>query len=361
MQTVFLGTCWDSVKSIDILKKSGYNIDKEYKGIIPLNLLLPEEQTVFNGLLSLLDLEYEKDVTNAGLAIFDEDWQYIYFTYPCVGLGAKDELGLMIGADNDQHKSAFLPMVFTPAKNPDDAGEYHIVTPKGKKIKVALTSIPGSDNRTRHYLLIKNKHFIFNIPFKASADDLSVAFVNESFDYGTFDECCKHFFKSGVKFSNMFKKAFTEKTFPNEGVVLVISKGKISQSEEYGASSIWQIIGCSHPDMIVLDANKNNPGEMPLSEAGTIFCSKACTATSHLLAGKSGEEPFILHAREPNKNLNHLPIHSGYSIGNVSPRFKQRFPEMFEKAKILAAGNLSYTMKQMSSAASVDDPALEDF
>lgn len=363
MQTVFLGTCWDSVKDISILTASGYDIEKEYKGIIKIERLLPEEQYIFNGLLSLLGLEYGKDVTNTGLAIFDADWQYIYYTHPAVGLGEKDQLGLMVGAGNATEKNVFIPMEFTPAKNSDDSGEYHLVCPNGKKVKVALTGIPGSDNKTRHYLIIKNKQFIFNIPFKAASDDLSTGFINNAFEYGTFNDCCKSFLKAGVKFSNMFKKAFSEGYFPSEGVVLVLSGGRISESEQYGRSSIWKVITSSHPDLIVLDSTKDNPGEMLLSEAGTIFCSAASSASKYLFAGKNGDDPYIVHVTAPKQNLNHLPDHSGYSIALVPPRFKAKFPQILEKAKAIAMGNFSATMKQLNSSSAIveADPALADF
>ncbi|AND75621.1 hypothetical protein [Nostoc phage A1] len=362
MQTVFLGTCWDSVKSIDILAQAGYNIEKETKGIIKLENLLPEEQEIFKGLCVLLDLKYGEDVTNVGLSIFNDDWQYVYFTYPCVGIGEKDQLGLMIGCGNSTEKAAFLPMVYTPGKD-DESGDYHLVTPKGKKVKVGLTSIPGSDNKTRHYLMIKNKSFIFNIPFKSASDDLSTGFVNSAFDDGTFHECCKSFLKAGVKFSTMFKKAFLDGYFPEGGVILVLAKGKISESEQYGRSSIWEVVSSSHPDLIVLDSAKETPGEMELKDAGTIFCSNACAASKHLFAGKSGQDPFIIwvKARNPN-NINHLPQHDGYQIALVPPKFKAKFPAMLEQAKQIALGNFQSNMKQLNTNnAMVDDPALADF
>ncbi|QLF85124.1 hypothetical protein [Nostoc phage YongM] len=361
MQTVFLGTCWDSVKSIDILAQAGYNIEKETKGVIKLEHLLPEEQYILSGLCGLLDLKYGEDLTNAGLAIFNDDWQYIYFTYPCVGIGEKDQLGLMIGASNATEKAAFLPMVYTPAKNEDESGDYHLVTPKGRKIKVGLTSIPGSDNRTRHYLMIKNKNFIFNIPFKAVNDELATGYVNSCFDDGTFHECCKSFLKSGVKFSTMFKKAFLDGYFPENGVILVLAKGKISESEQYGRSSIWEVVSSSHPNLIVLDSAKETPGEMELKEAGTIFCSNACSASKHLFAGKSGQDPYIIwvKARNPN-NINHLPLHDGYQIALVPPKFKAKFPAMLEQAKQIALGNFSANMKALNSV-EAEDTALADF
>ncbi|XAI95707.1 hypothetical protein [Dolichospermum phage Dfl-JY23] len=362
MQTVFLGTCWDSVKSIDILAQAGYNVEKEYKGIIKLEHLLPEEQHILNGLCGLLDLKYGEDLTNAGLTIFNDDWQYVYFTHPAVGLGDKDQLGLMIGASNSNEKAAFLPMVYTPPKNEDDSGEYHLVTPKNRKVKVGLTSIPGSDGKTRHYLMIKDKkNFIFNIPFKAANDELATGFVNSAFDDGTFHECCKSFLKAGVKFSTMFKKAFLDGYFPENGVILILAKGKISESEQYGRSSIWEVISSSHPELTVLDSAKESPGEMLLKDAGTIFCSNACSASKHLFAGKSGQDPFIIwvKARNPN-NINHLPLHDGYSIALVPPKFKVKFPAMLEQAKQLAVGNLSTTMKAMASMSAVE-AGLEDF
>ncbi|AND75529.1 hypothetical protein [Nostoc phage N1] len=365
MQTVFLGTCWDSVKNIEILSRAGYNIEKEYKGIVKPELLLPEEQGIFNGLLDLLGLEFGKDITNVGLTIFDEDWQYIYFTYPCVGLGEKDQLGLMIGAENGTEKAAFLPMQFTPAKEKDEAGEYHIITPKGKKIRVGLTSIPGSDGKTRHYLMIKNKSFIFNLPFKAVNDELSTAFVNESFDYGTFDECCKAFFKSGVKFSNMFKPRFIDGTFPAQGVILILKNGRISESEQYGRSTIWTIAGSSHPDLMVIDSNKNNPTEILLSDADTIFVSSACTASKHLFSGANNNDVYIIHAVGKNSrgNLDHLPEHKGYALSAVPPRFKTQYPGILEQAKKISLGALSSTMKQMTAIAQSNepDPDLDSF
>jgi hypothetical protein len=357
MALISVGNFCQSVKNNSILLSPGIKLIKgqKQKIFVSPDILTNDESAIFDSLCSLLGLEFGKHLDNYGISIFDESLQHTYYTSPSIGLGEGGVLGLMIGASDDTHKNAFLPLVYDG--KPDDdgliSGDYSIVKPDGKKVKCALISIPNpmDSTKTNHYIGIKNKVDQFQIPFKAASSDLNSAYINECWDEGHFQDVCKNFLQSSGSLSKMFKPCFIDGYFPSEGVLMLLANGQVQPSDQYGASSRWTLKWVSHPELIVNDITKDNPIPTPLVEIGSVFAPKSCKATSYCVTrfNKGQTAPYyVLHIKGLNKNGNnaHIPDHAG--CDNIalldfvlSDEILAAYPEVKEKTMALATTQIS--------------------
>jgi hypothetical protein len=375
MALVSVGNFCQSVKNNSILLSPGIELTEGKQNVfITQNLLSADEIVIFDSFLTLLGLKFGEHLDNYGLSIFDENLQHIWFTSPTIGIGEGGVLGLMIGASDITHKAAFLPLIFEG--KPDDdgviTGDYHIIKPNNTKVKCTLISIPNpmDSTKTNHYIGIKSKTDQFQIPFKSSSYDLSSAYINECWDEGHFEDCCRSLgFQATGSLSKMFKPCFTEGYFPSEGVLMLLTDGQIQPSDQYKASSRWTIKWVSHPDLMVHDKTKDNPVLMPLGEMGSVFAPNSCKATNVVITntGRGVKSTFyMIHIKGVNNNGNtgHIPDHAGCEhpgfIKHVlkSQEVLAMFPEVVENAMKLSLGQLQQHMsgiKQMVNASGVDE------
>ena len=378
MQTIFLTQIFQSPILIESIFK--HNLDKIESGdggfrvIFPESALSTEEQSVFSGFCNLLNAK----PTNAGIATYDSLNSLKYFSSPVVGINSDRQLGVLIGVENQHagHKAEFIPLVYREGKIDEngekDEGSYafKIRNENGdfKFVKATLVTIPPKmGENPKSYVAIKNKDFIFHIPFKCEKE-IQSGTILRAWEEGEFDSVCLPFFKSSASFNKMFGGLFKNQLFPSGGVVLILKNGKIKINEYQGQSLVsthWQLVESSHPDLIVTGL-KNDP--VRLKDIGMIFASQSCLMTKQIIANSEENKVFVVYVYAPNARnplkFDWVPSHTGVTNPKYLPQVvKNKFPEIFNKAEVLHNGSLPVyreaTEEECEMLDSFDYPAIE--
>ncbi|MBW4633587.1 MAG: hypothetical protein KME30_17310 [Iphinoe sp. HA4291-MV1] len=337
IETIFLRDAFGSLISPErLLDVVGESVCSEegIKSVVPIQVLTEREQAIFADLTNLFGVK----PTNAGFVTYDENYSFKFFSYPRIGLNNEGQLGLLIGADNQDanHISAFVPMVYKPGKDEDEDGEYYL-----GKARCGLVSIPDEIDKTKskHYIAIKSKRFIYNISFKPQSD-LDFNLVPSAFHNGQFDTVCSAFQGSLAIVNKMFTSLFKNATFPKTGVFLILSNGQITENEHDGkvlVSTRWRLLASSHPNLLV-DVYKNPA--TPLREVYSISCNNSCKVTKEVLAGYKPKYFGLYIAGAHPKNPEWIPEHSTFTDPRfIAPAIKVKFAPLIQKLAELKASS----------------------
>lgn len=376
MRTIHFDTDLTSNKTLMFYHQSGGGESiggGKRKIFVKVDKLNPEEQHYTTEFLNL----FNASATNFGVTLFNEELKGYFYTQPTIGLHNDGQLGLMIGASNNsEEKSDFIPLTFKKTSSDEEediAGDYVFqVTTKEGKLRVIKCNLIHrtsfyNPNEQRSYIVVKTSNFMYHIPFKASSD-ITAELAEEAWATGRFELVCSPFYKSNSSLSYLFRDNFRGGTFPDKGVILLLSNGQRNENQynPNKPNSVWKLEASSHPELLVLSKSQKLENLVQLREIGKLYVPDSCDASKHVLSYPLDNKAFILHITSPHNsgNLDWMPSHTGVSgslIQYVSAKFKTSYPEFFENVvqKFIETANKNLASSKTNVTTLKDD--LESF
>lgn len=345
MRTIHFDTDLNTHKTLMFLHQSGGGEDiggGKKKVFVKFSRLNPEEIVYVTEFINLLNIQ----ASNFGVTLFNEDLKGYFYTQPVIGLYTDGQLGLMVGASNNTDEdSDFIPLVFKKTSDEDSEeieGDYYfqVTTKEGKQKNVKCHLVHRASfynpNEQRSYIVVKTSSFLYHIPFKP-ASDISAELVEEAWNTGRFELVCSSFFKANSNLSYLFRECFKDGTFPEKGVVLLLSNGQRNENQynPNRPNSLWKLEASSHPDLLVLSKNRGEENLIQLREIGKLYVPDSCEASKHVISYPMDNKAFVLHITSPHNsgNLGWMPTHSGVSgtlINYANASIRSAAPDFFD-------------------------------
>ena len=261
---------------VSILRKHPENIiksdSKRIKAVITPELVKNEsEKELYSKFIEAVGIT--EPINNYGVATYERATNLGVSHVP-VWLGKEAEtskIGLLIGAETStegiQTNSVFVPITVTGTeKKGKTVYEYSI-----GESKIELTE-SQQDNKTYYGLVLKyddgDDTYTFSLPNLIKKELKESGQIKQLFRSGRLDEAVKDFSSGGsavfLRAADAFYEHFLAKTFPEDGVFLLATDGRMSvipahiwNSSSDIITSQWRILAVSHPEMEVTYKIKN--------------------------------------------------------------------------------------------------------
>lgn len=276
--TISIGNMLASIKLTQwFLKNKKSKLVFGGKDFIPVTLdnISSEDSEKLNKFCKALKIDPQQ-VDNFGLASFKK----MAFLRHCPAyfcLNEDGEMGLMIGSSQDESengeglKTYFVPCIV-------ENNEYSL---NGVKLKLKEAKNLDGTSKGSAYIEFDAGRDTYSIPFLINDDYKGSELIDSVFDkwdQGAFNLVLRQYGTGGnrnySKFNKLFVPAFDKNYFPEDGVILVLKNGTYTNKEwedKKGKksriiASDWEIVGSSHPDLLVQIVKKDKTTELETTE-----------------------------------------------------------------------------------------------
>lgn len=319
---IFFTNLFTSIESGDYPFNFPQNVigrdDKGTRALVKLANMKPEQAEIFRAFMMAIGA----NPTNAGLALYDADNIFSYYTAPQLGkLGA--EIGVMVGAKHGtEEKSDFIPLVL-------EDGTY---TLNGRKVTMYGLMNPETKVSTP-YLLLKTESYVFHIGVKYDRELVTFEHIDQAFDSGGLHLFVSSFFGNYIAYNKMFQHLFKTDKFPLQGVLMHLVDGKLQTGGEW-VSSRWKIaqISTSQALLMVQDKDKNL---MKLEEVEGLYIPSSGQPTKMLMDDETIDSVW-LHSigahKQKRPDFDWIPHHSCTTqLARLTPKVQQAFEPMIQE------------------------------
>ena len=377
MQTIKLSRIFSSVTSSEFAYDELVQPYVKRNGVKASVLVLPqfipnEELEGFSKFLEALGINIE-DVSNYGYASFEND-EFKNHSPVFLGKNEDGKLVIKIGGDYDTKTTSSIYVECVEEKVQKKAGKKVIdaidYTFNGCSLKVEERTVIDEVTKAVKSSYIESvlsytddemNDFEFIIPTLFDRKQFENDAIVKAFKTGNLANVIRSFNSgNGSKVfaaaNKMFTDLFTSKNFPTDGVFLVVTDGRLRVTPAGTVAGIdydmvsadWEIIGSSHPELLVKQSTKK--GEEPkycaLNEVTTISFSSAANnnegynwlVKNRIEIGMSYKGVCLIKIVRPANNPQHMPVNictnNAMMVNRLLPAKHKSLLQHFEQSAL---------------------------
>lgn len=351
MISVFFSELFSNFKQIDSIVSSGKSIeDGKLKGDslvfdIDYDMMKTTTRSVFDNLFDSLgitnDSVLKKPEVFSTATYYADSYESRFISSPTVVLNNDRRLVLQIGS---HEKGLEIPIIF------DNGDDFYYLSKGDKRLKGELITVKNNDKEIVFFSFKEEKRpqYVFNFNIRL-VENVNIQDLSESFYNGGLAHYVARGGYDGLNLTKAFALALETGNFPDDGVLITLSRGKKSSfldlvNNKTYISTKWEIVSSSHPNLLV---SSYTNGIIPLGDVLYMSCGGSCSASKHLenVINLTNDENtvipvYYLYLQGANYQGNKIrldwqPKNIGFaSLKTLSPIVKKKFNEYIKGFEI---------------------------